>query len=270
MKSLHNKIVALGLSGLIIGGFISSSSVKVYANFVIDPSSGKPVPLVPIEDKFNPSLYPNKYPELKVDKKYIYRIFYKRDVLVKGNNQGIDRVYKALEGSGFKLIKCSGIEGEIDRFLEGSNIPMLENKSQLAFKSVDSFKEYIRDLEKNPKPEEGVYRFFIGGFEGVFYFNPKKYINMFDQVKIDLVSILRNESKYGYKVLDYSIEGKPLLEKYKEPIKLYGVDQFLRIMGDRENRKRPGIFGGKHGGIHEGGIYCVQIDDLIFLFRALD
>lgn len=268
MKSLHKKIGAIVLSGVIIGGF-SGSVAKVYANYIIDPSSGLPVPIVDFNEKFNPELYPKKYPKLEVPREYIYKIYNKKDVLVKGNDQDIERVYKSLNSSGFKLIKCSGKPGVIDDFVQDSDVEILK-KPQLCFKNIDMFKEYIKNLIylESSKPKEGVYRFMIGGFDGLFYFNPIKYINMFDQVMIDLYLVQRSGKKYGYEVLEYNLEGRPILKKYKEPMQFPSVEVFFSKM-DPQLRKRPGMFGGKHGGIHEGGIYCAKIGDLIFLFRAL-
>lgn len=270
MKSLHNKIVAVALAGVAISGVVANS-IKVYAvDFIIDPSSGLQVPIVPIKDEFNPDLYPKNYPVLNVPKEYIYKIYDPKDVLPKGDDSGIDKIYRAVQGSGFKHIKVSGKRNVIDDFVKDVSVDILK-KPQFCFKNIDKFREYILYLQQSEKPQEGVYRFMIGGYEGLFHFRPSKLLNMYDQVVIDLRYIQRGESKYKYKLLDFSLEGELILKKYKKPIELPSVKRFFELMGDFENRKVPGHFGSKnHGGVHKGGIYCVKIGDLIFLFQALE
>lgn len=267
MKSLHKKIGAIVLSGVIIGGF-SGNVAKVYANYVIDPSSGLHVPIIDLNERFNPELYPKKYPVLNVDSQYVYKINNPKDVLPRGDNSGIDKVYKALNASGFLFIKVSGVRSEIDEFVEDINVDILK-KPQLCFKNIDKFREYIVSLKYNEKPEEGVYRFMIGGFEGLFYFNPSKFLNMYDDPMINLRYIQRGENKYKYKVLSYDLNGIPPIKKYKKPVQFGSVEEFFDKM-DLVKRQRPGYFGDiNHGGVHEGGIYCFQIGDLVVLFRAL-
>lgn len=262
MKNLHKKIVCVALAGVIIGGF-SASVIKVYA-YSIEPLP----PIIDLKERFNPELYPKEYPVLKIDSQYVYQVKDKRDVLPKGNNQGMEKVLRAIKGSGFQLIKCSGIQREIDEFVEDMEQEILK-KSQVCFKSPEKFGEYLASLQNNPKPKKGVYRLMFWGFEGLFYFDPSRLLNMHDQPMIDLYSIQRGEKEYKYRLLDFNFNNEPILEKYKEPIEFYSVEQFFNRM-HLDKRKRPGYFGNiKHGGVHEGGIYCVKIGDLIFLFRAL-
>ena len=267
MKSLHKKIGAIVLSGVIIGGF-SGSVAKVYASYVIDPSSGLHVPIIDLNERFNPELYPKNYPRLDVESQYIYKIKEKKDVLPKGNDQDMDRLLNALKGSGFMLIKASGKQDVIDKFVKDIDEDILKI-SQFCFKNIAMFRQYIESLKHKPKPQNGVYRFMIGGFEGLFHFNPSKFLNMYDDPMINLYYIQRGEKKYKYKVLSYNLNGIPPIKKYKKPVLFCSVEEFFSKM-DLVKRQRPGYFGSiNHGGVHEGGIYCIQIGDLVVLFRAL-
>lgn len=270
MKSIHNKIVAIALAGIAAGGVVASS-IKVYAiDYIIDSSSGRPVPIVPLNESFDPELYPKNYPVLDVPKEYIYKISDPKDVLPKGDDSGIDKIYRAVQGSGFKHIKVSGKRSVIDDFVKDMNVDILK-KPQFCFKNIDKFREYILYLQQHEKPQEGVYRFMIGGHEGLFHFRPSKLLNMYDEVVINLRYIQRGEKDYKYRLLDFNLEGELILKKYKKPIELPSIQRFFDLMGDFNKRKVPGHFGSaNHGGVQPGGIYCVKIGDLIFLFQALE
>ena len=160
MKNLHKKIGAIALAGMVVAGGILSSGVRIYADASV--SSNKHISP---EDqrKYNK----NQYPVLNVDLKYIYSL---EDVVVQGSNRDIEKLEDALKGSGFVGIKYSGEVDVIDDFLEGLNIKQLE-KPQVCFLSIDSFKRYIEDMKNGEvNIDEGIYRFMIDGFDGVFRF----------------------------------------------------------------------------------------------------
>ena len=270
MKNVHNKIVAIALAGVAVGGVVANS-IKVYADeFIIDSSSGRPVPIIPLNDKFDPKKYPDKYPKLEVPLEYAYKIKDPKDILPKGNDIGVNNIYKVLMGSGFEFIKISGKRSVIDDFVSEIDEPMLK-KPQVCFKNLEKFREYIAYLKINKKPQEGVYRIMLWGYEGLFYFNSNKILNMYDQPIIDLHYIQRGENKYKYKVLDFNLSGEPPIKKYKKPIVLDSVKEFFDKIRDFEKRKIPGHFGSaNHGGVQPGGIYCIKINNLVVLFRALE
>lgn len=284
MKNLYKKIGVVALSGIVIAGGILSSEVIIYANnsdnSSVSSNSNKSGPISWEELGSYGNFVCPEFPEVPIEFIYNYN---PKDVLVKGDDSGIDRLYEVLQNSNFLSVRVSGVPGAINESLSKLRCeldnPDVEKLKipKVCFKNISMFNQFMKDVneKKNIEIPEGFYRIMVGGFDGVFYYKPPKNPDMFDDDIINVYYIERGQNKYKYKILKYNLDGDFYYE-YEYPMIFDSVGDFFNKVHPRVRDKyvAPMVIGisgrhSEHGGIHEGGIYSARIGKLVFLFQAL-